>query len=125
CAILPSAPRRSYPQLAAELDDSVGGQLEELHRAFRASHHPGEQPFAPQRHAGLLLGGDQLLAAEEEAGAHHVAPRTAGLDANEVRWHVDLVHEAIMKHDSVEAPLSGMHLEPSSRRDVRHLLDLD
>src|SRR3954454_17787472 len=37
--------------LAAHLDDSVGRQAEEFHRAFGVPHHPGEQLLAPDRHA--------------------------------------------------------------------------
>ena len=43
--------------------------------------------LAPEGHAGAPRG-DQLLAAEIEAGAHHVEARPAGLDAGEIARHV-------------------------------------
>src|SRR3954467_14574731 len=58
---------RSNLDLAAELDDAVGRQLEELHRRFGVLEHPREQLLAPERHPWSLLRGDQLLTAEKEA----------------------------------------------------------
>src|SRR3982750_1785216 len=56
--------------LAAELDHAVGRQLEEFHRAFGVSQHPGEQLLAPDCHSWPRRG-EQGLAGEEEAGVHH------------------------------------------------------
>ena len=39
--------------LAPQLHHAVGREPEELHHAFRVAQHPGEQLFAPDRHAGL------------------------------------------------------------------------
>ena len=52
---------------------------------------------------GVRLRRDQLLAAEEEAGAHHVERLAAGLDRGEVARDVDLLHEAVVEDDAVEA----------------------
>ena len=41
-------------QLAPQLHHTVGRQLETLHCTFRTLGHPGEQPLAPARHAGVI-----------------------------------------------------------------------
>jgi len=69
--------------LEAEPDDTVGRQLEELHRAFRALEHPGEERLAPPRHSGHLPR-NELLPSKEEAGAHHVECAPAFLDSDKV-----------------------------------------
>src|SRR3546814_19970493 len=77
--------------LAAKLDHTVGGQLEELHRAFRVAQHPGEQLFAPYSHA-RSRGGKQRLPRKEEAGVHHLELRTADIIAGERRRHIGVLH---------------------------------
>src|SRR3546814_6016712 len=61
-----------YLHLAAQLDHAVCWDLEKLHRAFGTPAHPREQPFAPQRHPGLVGRSEQFLPPEEEAGGYHV-----------------------------------------------------
>src|SRR3982750_759949 len=68
--------------LAAELDHAVGRQLEEFHRAFGVSQHPGEQFFAPNRHPGPGRS-EQGLASEEEARVHHLALRANTLELSQ------------------------------------------
>src|SRR6185369_14119419 len=117
--------RRSYLELTSEFDYAVGGQLEELHRALRAFHHPGKQPLAPQRHALVLLRRNQLLPTKEEARAHHVERLAAGLDEGEVARNIDLLHEAVMEDHAPEATPGGMGLGALFLRDVRHFLHFD
>ena len=88
--------------LAAELDDPVGRQLEEFHRAFRVAQHPGEQPLAPDRHARPRRG-QQGLAGKEEAGVHHLALAADALDLGQRRGDVDFLHEAVAQDDPEEA----------------------
>src|SRR3546814_21008665 len=80
--------------LAAKLDHTVGGQLEELHRAFRVAQHPGAQLFAPYSHA-RSRGGKQRLPRKEEAGVHHLELRTADIIAGERRRPIGVLPEAI------------------------------
>src|SRR6185503_3122249 len=77
--IAPPLTARSDLDLAAELNDPVRRQAEELHRAFRVAQHPGEELLAPDRHARPRRG-DQGLAGEEEARVHHLELRPAAVD---------------------------------------------
>src|SRR4051794_4440472 len=96
--------------LAAELHDAVGRQLEEFHGAFRVTKHPGEQLLAPNRHPWARRG-EQGLAGKEEAGVHHTALRADLLRLRERRRNVDLLHEAIAQDDPVEARTIILRLE--------------
>src|SRR4051812_38447983 len=93
---------RSNLDLAAELDDAVGRQLEELHRGLGVAKHPREQLLAPARHAGAGCR-QEGLPREEEAGLHQVELGTALAKSRERRRNVDFVHEPVMEHDAVKA----------------------
>src|SRR4051794_10209638 len=106
-------------QLAPKLDDAIGRQLEELHGALAALQHPGEKLFAPQRHSSMALRRNQLLAAQEEAGAHHVERRSAGFDTGQVHGNIDLVHEAVVEHDPIESLPRVLQLQALVGRNMR------
>ena len=95
-------------ELAAELDDAVRGELEEFHRALGILDHPREQSLAPERHARSFRR-NQLLASQEETGAHHAELAAEPLYPAEIARHVDLVHETVMQDHAMEA-MAGMML---------------
>src|SRR3546814_5296133 len=70
-------PPRLDRDLAAQFDDAVRRQAEIFHRALRIAQHPGEQLFAPDRHA-RRLSGDQRLARQEKTGFQHLELAAAG-----------------------------------------------
>src|SRR3954468_22990429 len=89
-------------KLAAQLDDAVGRQAEEFHRAFGVAHHPGEQLLAPDRHA-VDVGGKRGLGGEEEARLHHLEREAAAVDHRQRLGHVHVLEEAEMEDYLVEA----------------------
>src|SRR3546814_10092890 len=92
-----------YLHLAAQLDHAVCWDLEKLHRAFGTPAHPREQPFAPQRHPGLVGRSEQFLPPEEEAGGYHVERPANAIERSQFTRNVDVFHEAVVQHHAIEA----------------------
>src|SRR3546814_12083158 len=82
-----------YLHLAAQLDHAVCWDLEKLHRAFGTPAHPREQPFAPQRHPGLVGRSEQFLPPEEEAGGYHVERPANAIERSKFTRNGDALHE--------------------------------
>src|SRR3546814_6157225 len=86
---------------------AVCWDLEKLHRAFGTPAHPREQPFAPQRHPGLVGRSEQFLPPEEEAGGYHVERPANAIERSQFTRNVDVFHEAVVQNHAIEAVQNG------------------
>src|SRR3546814_9124295 len=94
-----ASPATSDRNLTAQFDDAVRRQAEIFHRTFRIAQHPGEQFFAPDRHARLARR-DQSLARQEKARLEHLELDAAARHAPQRGGHVDRLHKRSEEHTS-------------------------
>ena len=109
---------------AAELDDAIGRQLEEVTGVGRDLRQGDEQLLLPARQQRTACH-DEAVAAYEVGGAHRVDRDAALGERQQVAWHVGLLHEAIAQQDMVHALAEMADLGASIGRHVRLVGHLD
>src|SRR5471030_1025663 len=93
--------RDSDLDLAAELDDAVSRDAEELGGVEHGIGHQNEDLLAPARE-GRPLRRDDLLATQEERGLHQVEAELQDAALRQGARDVRLVHEAVIQPDDME-----------------------
>src|SRR5258707_12801592 len=87
--------------LAAELDDAVGRDVEEFGGVEHGVRHQDEELLAPAGE-GRALRRDDLLAPQEERGFHQVEAELQDAALRQGARDVRLVHEAQIELDEVK-----------------------
>src|SRR5258708_32912397 len=87
--------------LAAELDDAVGRDVEEFGGVEHGVRHQDEELLAPARQ-GRALRRDDLLAPQEERGLHQVEAELQHAALRQGARDVRLGHEAVIELDDVK-----------------------
>src|SRR5216683_3722431 len=121
-----SAPKhrdRSDFDLAAELDDAVCRDAEELGGVEHGVGHQDEDLLAPAGEGGALRR-DDLLAAQEERGFHQVEAELQDAALRQRARDVRLVHEAIVELEDMEVVVEMADLDAALLGDVRNVLGL-
>src|SRR5438067_5269884 len=79
----------------AELDHTIGRDVEVIGDVARVARHGGEDALAPQRHASRADSGHHSLARDEERGLHRVDLQAERAAMLERASHIRTVHEAV------------------------------
>src|SRR6266446_2508458 len=111
--------------LAAELDDTVGRNAEELGRVEHVVRHQTEEPVAPAPEGGAARARPHPLAADDEGGLHQVEAEAADPALGQRPHNVRLIHKAVADADRVETLAELADRETLLARDMRHVLGLD
>src|SRR5260221_12380663 len=96
--------------LAAELDDAVGRDVEELGGVEHGVRHQDEELLAPAGEGGALRR-DDLLAPQEERGLHQVEAELLQAARRQGARDVGLGHEALIEHYNGEIVLAMADLD--------------
>ena len=110
----------------AELDDLSGRHVEESCGAFGVTLQERKYGFAPHRHAGDLVTGDDGLAADVIGDVGEVDAGQLALFARQAQpvGNRRILHEAIMQDDARDAFDHFDDLGAIGIRDARHFGDL-
>src|SRR6266436_2413973 len=111
--------------LAAELDDTVGRNAEELGRVEHVVRHQTEEPVTPAPEGGAARARPHPLAADDEGGLHQVEAEAPDPALRKGSDDVRLIHKAVADADRIEALAELADHEPLLLRDMRHVLGFD
>src|SRR6266446_1656097 len=111
--------------LAAELDDAIGRDAEELGRVEHVVRHQAEEPVAPAPESGAARARAHPLAADDEGGLHQVEAEAADPALRQSPHNVRLIHKAVADADRVETLAKLADRKTLLARDMRHILGLD
>src|ERR1700730_18714016 len=117
--------RSSDLDLAAELDDAVGRDAEELGGVEHVVRHQTEEPVTPTPEGGAARPWPHPLAADDEGCLHQVEAEAADPALRQSPHNVRLIHEAVADADRVETLAELADRETLLARDMRHILGLD
>src|ERR1700681_2513396 len=105
--------------LRAELDDAVGGDIEEFARLGRVLGPRHKQPVAPERH-NWSDRRDQRLARNKKRRVHHVERITAATALFEKRRNVRVLLESEERLELLETAPQFFDPQPFPKRDFRN-----
>src|SRR2546421_4589123 len=106
--------------LRAELDDAVGGDIEEFARLGRVLGHGHKQSFAPERHTRSDRC-DQRLARDKKRRVHHIERITAATALFKKRRNVRVLLEPKESLELLETAPELFNPQPFPKRDFRNI----
>src|SRR6266446_107467 len=110
--------------LAAELDDTVGRNAEELGRVEHVVRHQAEEPVAPAPESGAAGARAHSLAADDEGCLHQVEAKATHPALRQGARDVGLVHKTVADADRVETLAELSDLKALLLEHMRHVLGL-